>query len=101
MAQLAAMATAPCLLGLGAVDGVTPAALTTQSVACELAVDDDLSGLMTVLIALFRRFGVLLKLNARLTAMRVLDARRAARRRVPVPRSLVSMSNCLASMHAR
>jgi hypothetical protein len=35
---------------------------------------EDLSGLITVLIALFRRFGVLLKLNARLTAMRVFDA---------------------------
>ena len=35
---------------------------------------DDFRGLITVLMALFKRFGVLLKLNARFTAIRVFDA---------------------------
>lgn len=46
--------------------------MTEESQRLELL--DDLRGLMTVLIALLSRFGVLLKLNARLTAMRVFDA---------------------------
>ena len=46
----------------------------TREVSQRFEVFDDLSGLITVLIALFKRFGVLLKLNARLTAMRVFDA---------------------------
>jgi hypothetical protein len=63
LAQLAAMPTAPpFIMGL------------TREVSQRFEVFDDLSGLITVLIALFRRFGVLLKLNARLTAMRVFDA---------------------------
>jgi hypothetical protein len=45
-----------------------------REVSQRLEVFDDLSGLITVLIALFKRFGVLLKLNARLTAIRVFDA---------------------------
>jgi len=63
LAQLAAMPTAPpFIMGL------------TREVSQRFEVFEDLSGLITVLIALFRRFGVLLKLNARLTAMRVFDA---------------------------
>jgi hypothetical protein len=63
LAQLAAMPTAPpFIMGL------------TREVSPRMEVFEDLSGLITVLIALFRRFGVLLKLNARLTAMRVFDA---------------------------
>ena len=40
----------------------------------QLLVLEDFKGLITVLIARFRRLGVLLKLNARLTAIRVFDA---------------------------
>lgn len=62
MAQLAAMPTVPPLtIGL------------TREVS-QLVLLVVLSGLITVLIALLSRLGVLLKLNARLTAMRVFDA---------------------------
>ena len=59
------------------------------------------NGLITVDIALFSRLGVLLKLNARLTAMRVLEANLAALLNVPDAKSLVSMSSCRASMLAK
>lgn len=82
LAQLAAMPTVPpFIMGL----------MTEESQRLELL--DDLRGLMTVLIALLSRFGVLLKLNARLTAMRVFDASLAALLRVPEAKSPVSISS--------
>lgn len=60
-----------------------------------------LRGLITVDIALFSRLGVLLKLKARLTAIRVLDANLAALLNVPDAKSLVSMSSCRASIQAK
>lgn len=86
---------------LAAIPTVPPATIGLTREVSQLALEDDLSGLITVLIALLSRFGVLLKLNARLTAMRVLDARRAALRNVPDAKSLVSMSSWRASMQAR
>lgn len=78
---------------LAAIPTVPPAIIGLTRDVSQLALEDDLSGLITVLIALLRRLGVLLKLNARLTAIRVLDARRAALLSVPDARSLVSISS--------
>jgi len=87
LAQLAAMPMVPPLITRG---------LTMEE--SQLVCDEDLSGLITVLMALLSRLGVLLKLKARLTAMRVFEASLAALLNVPEASSLVSISRCFASI---
>ena len=82
LAQLAAIPAVPLPRGLGPED-VSP-----------LVLFDDLNGLMTVLIALFRRFGVLLKLNARLTAIRVFDASLKQNRKLSTKLTAIINEGC-------